>query len=591
MRKYLLPLAAVMLTISPVLIAFTWHINNHGWPNDDAANYMLTAYQQFQAFHEDGSIIDGLQALYQIRGWRPIIFPVFATPFLWLFNGDVPAAAGATLVLSLFMCLIYVYAIASRYLDQYRASLATAYVGSSHVIAIHSTIFFAEITWLAFFLGFVFHLLGSEHFRKTIQTIIAGVLLGCAALIRPVETIVIVILPLFSMIFMAVGKKSFFMSGATRIMVFVLSSAGLLLASAFVKQVGSLLVLGAGIITLLQLVLIKEIKEEQPGIIGLNLFAVSFMTINLLWWADSMPELCSWVYNASFGPLAQITDISVSKEGIFSILRRILTVYLFPYGLLVVLMCLLLVLSKQFRNSVSDRCLYVLAIITIGLLFPMCILYSVTGTSDPRRVFVGMSFLLILISTTLLQDGPLRKVREIGFIIIVVLQLTTFLWSARGISLPLYDIVLTKSSIPLAKSEADQNEILISYLREYGVPRYSKIAVYTGALFQARDRIYEPAALDLAAYTTRSRYKIIYYWDIGDYSAVINRFRERGVEFLLIDKYRDPEGQSKHQPSVQFATALLDKLENTNVELEGLREIATFKLGSREQVLFEVQGL
>jgi hypothetical protein len=126
-------------------------------------------------------------------------------------------------------------------------------------------------------------------------------------------------------------------------------------------------------------------------------------------------------------------------------------------------------------------------------------------------------------------------------------------------------------------------------LLELGVPRNSKVAVYTMALFQARERIYEPAALQLAALTTGSNLTIVYYWDVGDYSAVIERLREDRTRFLLIDKYRDPENPSKHQPSMQFVTALLEKMAGTNADPQGLRRIAAFKLGDREQVLFEVQ--
>jgi hypothetical protein len=590
MRKQFSSSAAIILTLAPVFFAVVWHINNHGWPNDDAANYMETAYQQYRAF-QDGSLLDGLDAVYHIRGWRPILFPVLATPFLWLFRGDVLAATGATLVLCFLVCQIYVYAIARRYLDPLRASFVAAFLGSCPAIAFQSTVFFAEMAWLAFFAGFVFHLLESEDFRKPLQATVAGILLACAALVRPAETLAIAVVPLISMIAMALARRAFLVKSAARIMGFVLLSACLLVASAFAKQVDYRVVLALGIIIAAsQLLLMKADQEKEPGTAGLNLFAVSFMAINLLWWADSMPKLCSWIYLTSFGTMAQVTDVAVSRDGFFTILKQIFSQYLFPQGFLVALICLVLLLPNQSRDSSTLKRLGVLAMITLGLLLPMCIMYAATGTSDSRRVFVGMSFLLMLLSILSLQNGPLRRVRDIGIASIVAVQLAGFLWTARGESPPFGNSVFIRSGVQTPRQKADQNEALISRLLELGVPRNSKVAVYTMALFQARERIYEPAALQLAARTTGSNLTIVYYWDVGDYAAVIERLREDRTQFLLIDKYRDPENPSKHQPSMQFATVLIEKMVGTNADPQGLRRIATFKLGDREQVLFEVRS-
>ncbi|MCE5212582.1 MAG: hypothetical protein LLG40_13650, partial [Deltaproteobacteria bacterium] len=158
MKKTFLSCVSIFLVVSPVILIFLWHFYNLGWPNDDAAQYMKTAYEQYLTF-QNGSLSDGLKALYQIRGWRPILFPVLATPSLLLFKGNILAATGTTLVICVLVCQIYIYAIARRYLDSFRASLAAAFVGSSPAIMLSGRVFFSEIAWLAFFAGFVFHLL------------------------------------------------------------------------------------------------------------------------------------------------------------------------------------------------------------------------------------------------------------------------------------------------------------------------------------------------------------------------------------------------------------------------------------------------
>jgi hypothetical protein len=143
MKKYFLSFVSILLVILPVIVTLLWHMHNQGWPNDDAADYMKTAYQQYLAF-QDGSLQDGLKLSYQIRGWRPILFPVLATPFLLLFNGNILAATGATLVICFLVCQIYIFAIAKIYLDSFRTSLVAAFVGTCSANIFSSMVLFPK---------------------------------------------------------------------------------------------------------------------------------------------------------------------------------------------------------------------------------------------------------------------------------------------------------------------------------------------------------------------------------------------------------------------------------------------------------------
>lgn len=588
MKKTFLSCVSIFLVVSPVILIFLWHFYNLGWPNDDAAQYMKTAYEQYLTF-QNGSLSDGLKALYQIRGWRPILFPVLATPSLLLFKGNILAATGTTLVICVLVCQIYIYAIARRYLDSFRASLAAAFVGSSPAIMLSGRVFFSEIAWLAFFAGFVFHLLESEDFRKPLQATVAGIFLGLAALVRPAETTAIVIVPLIGMIAIALSKKVFSFYNAVLVTGFVILSTSLLAASAFKEEIDFRLVLALGaVIIISQLLLIKASKEKEPGVTGFNFFAVSFMEINLFWWADSMPRLYSWIYSTSFGAIARITDVSIGRDGIFSVLKHIFSTYLIPNGVLVAGICLALLKPDQRRDSVSIKRLNTLTMITIGLLLPMFLLFIFTGTSDVRRVFIGMGFLLLLLAILSLQNGPLKKAREIAIALMVAMQLAVFFLSSYADLLPLKNPALKHTFSLLMPQKSDQNEAVISRLLDLGVPKNSSVAVYTTALFNAPERIYEQDALNLAALTTGSNLRIIYFWDIGDYDAVINRLREIDVPFLLIDVYKDDENKNSYQPSVQFSTALLDKMKEPYLNPPGLQRVAAFTIKGREQVLFKV---
>lgn len=589
MKKFFLSSVSILLVISPVILSFLWHFHNQGWPHDDAAQYMKTAYEQYLAFR-DGSLSDGLKALYQIRGWRPTLFPVLATPFLLLFKGNIPAASGTTLIICFLICQIYIYALARIYLDPVRASLVAAFVGCCPMIIYNSTVFFSEIAWLAFFAGFVFHLLKSDDFQKPDQSTAAGILLGLATLIRPAETTVMVILPLIGLISIALFKKVFSPHNAAMVAGFAALGATVLVTSAFKEQIDYRFVLVSGsVITLLQLRLVKAGKDEEPGLSGFNLFAVSFMVLNLLWWADSMPRLYSWIYNTSFGAIARITDVLIKKEGGFSFLHQILFMYLLPQGVLAAVLSFTLLLPNSKRNSGDMKRAGRLAMITAGFLLPLIILYGFTGTSDLRRIFAGMCFLLLLLSVLSLQNGAMRKVRDIIVALIVLLQLSGLFCITQGKSPSLgHPLLVKKGAEVMPKTKADQNETVISSLLKLGVPPDSPVAVYTTAMYYTPDRIYGPDSLNLAAVTTGSNLHILCFWDTGDYDMVLERLRDTGIPFLLIDVYNNHDSKDNYRPAVQFASALLTKMKEPYLNPPGLQRIAAFTINGREQILFKV---
>lgn len=590
-KKSLLTYGPFLLVILPVLTISLWHIHNQGWPSYDAAEYMKTAYQQYLAFR-DGSLSDGFKSLYQVRGWRPILFPVFATPFLLLFKGNILAATASTMIICFLICQIYLYAIARLYLDSLRASLVAAFVGSCPMNIYLGTILYSETVWLALFAGFIFHLLKSDNFHKSFHATVAGILLGLAALVRPAETAAIVILPLIGMVALAWIRKAFTFKGAFCVLGFVFLSAGLLIASAFIRQMDYRFVLGAGMMIILaQIILIRENKKEKTGIAGFNYFAVSFMTINLLWWADSMPGLIAWAYDNSFGSFAlyQINDLYILQEGPFSFFVLLFLMYLFPQSVFAALLGLVLLIPGFRVNATRMKRLGILGMITLGLLIPICFLYVYTATNEPRRIFIGMSFLSLLLVTWSLQDGYARRIRDGGVTLMVVILFFGGICFATGNMPPVASLRMTQYyQQALPKRYPDQNEPVMSRLRDLGVPERSIVAVYPVALFQPDQRVYEPSALKLASLTTGSHILIVPFWEIGGYEEGIKMLRKNGVSFVLMDIHNDPGNTPVDQQSVQFATGLLAHIGGPSRESYGLQRVAFFKLNEREQVLYRI---
>lgn len=574
------------LVFFPVFIAIVWHINNRAWPSDDAANYMTTAYQQYRVL-QTGSHLDFIRSLYEIRGWRPTIFPVLATPFLWLFNGNVLASAACVLILSFLIWQIYAYYIAKRFLDPIRAAVVVSFVGSSTAVASQSLVFFSEIIWLGLFGGFIFHVLESQESQSPYHATISGIYLGLSAVIRPAETVAILIFPFFIFIGITIAHGRIGARTAISTIVLICSISALLLSAAFFPAVNYrvLLPIGTTFLVVFSWFTTRYDKIES-GAKSLKLMVVWSLAINLLWWANSMPALYSWVYVTSFGSMAKITTKS---EPMFIVIERVLSYYLYPQGIILAVLGSIIFLKNIHKNILLPRSLLIFGVITFSLLFPMLVLYGITGTNDLRRVFIGMTFLMLFLSIFSLQEGGFRIVRDICVTTLLSLQLIGFLWTSRGIPPPFPKFHWISSGVSFPKNAIDQNVVLIKKLLALGVHRNSAVAVYTEALFYAQDRIYEPAALTLASTTMDANLHIVYFWDIGGYSPVIRRLQADGVRYLLIDRYQDPGQEGSYQPSWQFASSLLEKIASNKTDPPNLRRISSFMLAGREQILFRIQ--
>src|SRR2546428_10554733 len=80
---------AAILMCLPLVCLLLWHVRNGRWPMDDAADYAHTAYQIYNHFYDRG-FFSGVAAMLDLRGWRPIIYPVFTLPFLAVFRRNIP---------------------------------------------------------------------------------------------------------------------------------------------------------------------------------------------------------------------------------------------------------------------------------------------------------------------------------------------------------------------------------------------------------------------------------------------------------------------------------------------------------------------
>ena len=554
---------------------------------------MSTAYQQYLEFSQ-GGIRRGLRGLYLIRGWRPVLLPTLAVPFLGLFRGHVVAAAAVPLLAAYLGWTWYVYAIARRYLMPFQAVSATLATVTFPAFVQYALVFNTEIFWLFTSFASLYHVFMADRFRRRMHACLAGVFLGLSVMIRPAETTIIMALPFGYLLadawrIGAVDRKEFAL-GLT-----VLGTIGaMLVASTFVTELSRIVLLGGGGIVLAVWLVVRRGRLH-----GVSLFCGTLSALSLGWWAGFMPALYSWVYTTSFGEMAQKTN-DHRMEGVAETLWRAFQIYLGEqFGIFVCVAVIGLAATAFERRSrtmdlwkTDEAVRYPpseLGLLAMAMVMPIATLYALSGTSDPRRPIVGMAVTMLCVAILSVRGHSYSRIRTFVVLCVVAVNAFGLLNAAQiGITLPARMVSDFRLYLPPARLKADENPYLIDALTNLGVTRNDGVAVYTLALFQSSARIYEPAALELAALIKGQPARIVYLWDDGDYTRVLAVLYRQDNHYLLLDLYDGPGARDTHYPYVEFTTALLDRLAGGADPPPGLERVGTIHLGGRDHVLFRI---
>lgn len=599
----LLPLAL------PPLLLLLWHATNRAWPNDDAANYMRTAYEIFLTFRDHG-FTDGLSAILNHRGWRPIFFPVLGVPFLALFGGNPAAAAGAVLWALYFTLEVYVYNLSRLFLSPIRAVCCTLVIVTLPVIVQFATVFFSELAWLCFSCMWLYHIVRSNDFRASDHSSFAGLSLGLMIATRPIESLVITVIPIAYFVGRAIRNHAIrFTDVLLSISLTIVSGGALILSLSRPALSRAWLLLICATASVCCGALFMRWRRSLS--MGYLLFAGTVSLISAFWWAGFVRPLYEWAYTTSFGYMARVT--APPKHADASIPAMMAEIFAYYGGLqmwsIVGLagLAVLLVKRSQYYKKVgaettSDALitgdkinggfhnhLQSLIITALGSLAPIFALYWTSGTGDPRRAMVGMVILLLAASIVTLQTpGPLVKCRLAFVGGVALLQICLFL-SAFGLQMSRIPLVAwCGSTLRAPFSGRDANDI-VSELLSSKLPKGSLVAVYAMTLHSFRDRMYEPAALALGAQMHGGSVIVGYLWDERNYDKGIQRLAHDGYRFLLLDTWDDPAVRQSHMPYVHFTAALLDIWRMYEGRPRGLQPLDTFTLGGRTHYLFEIK--
>lgn len=581
--KYTNARSAIVLAVLviPCLLALLWHLCNHSLPNDDAANFAGTALSIVQDF-EKGPVA-GVASALNTRGWRPTLFPVLAVPFLLATGGDITAATAALLLLIQIALAFYLYRLA-RFCaaGPLTAATASSVVLTLPIVMTYSLVYFSESAWLLASIACVYHLLRSGPFEDPVHSFSGGLFGGLMIAIRPAESIPILFLVLAVLVTRQLQSKKL-QPGQVMLTAALFSVPLLLLVLSIWASYVTRLVIWAVCFG----VLIAGVLQARSRSKALVAFSGALTAVSCFWWAGYMPHLFSWVYDTSFGRMAQVTDrrsAAPAMEAVMNLARPYgLIQLLFLVGLAAVSIVALVAERRRGRKTEGAATPVMLLLwISVLALSVFGALYVVSGTGDPRRIMVAVVLSIVCL---IVIAGSWSRIALASALGVFGVQ-AMFIGSVVA-DHPQRVFNGEIGSIPSPHRHADGNIQAASVLPKF-VPPGSNIAVYTLALFRQDARVYEPAALQVACLNQRRRYVISYLWDSGAYAETIGRLQKARFNYLLLDSYSEIAPQSSHMPYVQFASELLHRMQSGRLESSALRRVASFELGGRNHTLFRI---
>lgn len=534
-------LALALPTSVLVVSTIGWHLTNLHVPIWDGANYVHTALNIRDAILR--SPAEGLHALYLDRDWRPIVFPNAASVFFLLTGGSIRIGVAVSLLAVAVIAAIYIFLFLRLAAGRVRAAIGTTLVVTLAWFSLYTSLFYAEILWLGATMGVLYHLIvairGGGGTRW--HWLIAGCWIGVAAAARPIESLVCAAPP--ALVLVGVGLAR----GVVRPLDILIFFAQLVLVSAAVAlktlsntsdlAVASFILAGV----LLTAPRAKRLFFETP-VLGLLIVAEA---VTVAWHLPSMQRLYSWVYETSFGTLAQYDTRfrGMSRE---AVIWQLLLNYS-PYIFISLAALGLVAFIGGFRSGrISLRDPGPTALVGGALMLaPIITMYFVTGTSDPRRIMAGMLVTYVgILAICIGPAGPLRLTR-LAVVAILALMQTAAVW-ANNFALtwfPLEKIQAYTGELTAPNRSPDGDYIVLQELQNLGV-HAGAVGVFSYCQFALVENCernnftpFETFALDTVA---RERGLPLYMtmfsdMDFSKPERVADQVRSKGVKYLLID--------------------------------------------------------
>ena len=391
----------------PFILMLFWQIHQQGLPRDDAGQYFDLTQLVYESHRE--SFDTFFHNLYFFRGWKPIIFPNLAAPFLFLTNGDVPLFLKFFLPSGLALFCGILFGWIRNYTHTFAAGVFALAVATSPLYFNHATDFLTETYFLIFLLltlGSTFENTLKHNFRwwHVIPLILCFT-------IRPIESVLYLTAPISYLLYSDIEQQK------KRLIALPLVSGLMLLGASYllfyfqdylndksyflvVNAIGSLIIF------------ITAFSAKQNKMRFVLLVAVAALLTNL-WFIGEPHKLYNWIYECTFGALAQRTG--AINNG---------TVYFLFWRFGVLLAWILIGILVGLRYGLKGLTTYDL-VLGLSTLAPLII--GLSTLNSAHRYYLAMIPILVFLKIKIINRNGIphlvRMLLVLGMTLILLINL------------------------------------------------------------------------------------------------------------------------------------------------------------------------
>ena len=624
-------IATLILTL-PIIFQLLWQIKDQALPITDQGDLYRNAVELYFKFKI--GILEGIHYIFHTSG-RPVLFSAFAAPFIPLsfINENLPLIAFNTTVQGI-TCVSY-FLIFSHKLGKIKSALFSGLIATSPYIFKLNNLFTAEILWNMFFALSLYFLLRLYKTDKVCFEYYSGISLGLSALTRPIESVVI-FTPLLIIYFLFLYKEKNLqiISLLSKFLISAIAVIGSSIVNWFGlgPQIGLFLLVFINFLFIFKFNFFGKFRGFQISMKTFSskrlysAFFISISNVISIWLIFHFKSLFLWAYGNSFGNAAKVTDQVNLSKNLFLIIYEVFI----NYGLILIFSVIffaLIILLYRWREGINEKkFIFYGTLATLSALFPMTIVYSISGTSDNRRIMLGIVLLLVISLFYIGKEKVLNKILSITiwitFSLIFVFQSFSILAFTFGAdrknnlsnnemslgdrfnllfkkkynSLNKINSFLKQGSLtyntPVSTKSHDTK--IIKKLNSLGITN-SKIAVFSLGMFAGNENYYQTESLRYAKYLVDPSLEFKSFWAYTLYEYhqdVIRRMKLNDFNYVLLDDFKIPyEGEltSNLKSHTFFIYEVLDLIEEKGPhKIEGLKLIDTFLIGGRKQYLFKI---
>lgn len=432
-------LPIILSMIPSLIVLIVWLSLNTQLPSNDASNYLMTILDIKQSLNHHG-FISGLFHSLGIRGWRPIAFPHLTIPIL-VFTDQLYYIYSIFSVAVLALSVIYIYLYFRLCLSVRRSLLATSIISLLPLLLAQVIMFYSESVLFFAILGVLYHIQKSDYLKIKSHSVLVGLFLSLALLVRPIEAISQLVLVFLYFIALGYVHKKFYLKQILLSLTIVALSSVVLLMAALIQKNGlsstfSYIDLKNGdeltkllrsalfgfLFALLFFSLIQRFLVHHPRPTNNYLTTVigSVSLVFLLWYLPFSYQTFDWIYRTSLGDVAKGTGSLTGTDSPLSVIN----IYIHDESLLIVIMLLILALISIPCIKLFEKRMSYLKVPILFLLLTMpLILYGSLFTVQivTRKLAFVFPALLMVFIILALQNGRFFRIRVMSLICTFIL--------------------------------------------------------------------------------------------------------------------------------------------------------------------------